>query len=119
LSRKLEGDEYFIKVGPYTCSVKYLDYDIFIGYYAGEHCDDDDDVDDCPYGMCNTVQDGYQILLRDDTKGAKRTVTFNHELIELINNQYDLCLSHQTISTLAEVLTQVELDNKEALKKLK
>jgi len=80
---------------------------------------DDDEVDDYPSGMCNKVKDGYQILLRDDMAGPRKAVMFNHELLELINSQYDLNLSHQTICTLSEALAQFELDNKEVLKKLK
>jgi hypothetical protein len=111
---KVPGKEYFLKVGNYKVSVKFItDGDLIEAW-------DDNDNDGCePLGICRHVVDGYQILINQDLKNPLKPTVFYHEVFELINSMYDMELSHQTITTLGVALAQIEADNKKVLDEIR
>ncbi len=65
---------------------------------------------------CSTVSGecGFEDLSITIDKNLAYTVKFTillHEIVEAINEQYELCLEHHTVQTLGNSLTQVLLDN--------
>lgn len=60
----------------------------------------------------STDFDNNIILIKDNMSVDNKLSTVLHELLEVINETYDLNLSHQTIQTLEAGLFQVIKDNK-------
>ena len=96
----------FLKIGAHRIKVSYKDQEEMDGY---------DDEGCCVHGMFNP--DGMQsdIWISRNIKGTKYTATFLHELMEAINQIYELCLTHSQISQISEILTQIWVDNQKAL----
>lgn len=61
----------------------------------------------------STKLDRQIILIDKDLTEDNKWSTLGHEVIEIINSQNDLGLTHQTISTLEASLFQVYKDNYE------
>ena len=106
-----------IKISSYSVPIKFLSEDEICKIWE-EDCPEDDDGF-LPLGLCRFIKNGYQILIRNDLKGHLKSVAIRHEIVEAINNIYDLRLDHQTITTISEALTQVETDNKKALNEIR
>lgn len=107
-----------IKISSYDVGVKFLPETELTEIWESD-CPEDAEDGFLPLGLCRFIKEGYQILIRDDLKGHLRRVAVNHEMVEAINNIYDLRLDHQTITTLAEAISQIESDNHKTLQALK
>jgi len=97
-------------------SLKIGAHNIAVIYKSREALDDYDEDDGyCIHGMFNP--DGKQrvIWLADDITGTHYMSVFIHELIEAINQIYELCLTHSQISQISEILTQIWVDNQKTL----
>lgn len=69
-----------------------------------------DDEHEC-LGACCFRIDGHEIMIDRSLSGSRYVATVIHEVVELLNNLYDLNLEHSQISTLGEALTQLLGDN--------
>lgn len=61
------------------------------------------------FGSANTRY--LRILIEEDLPQQQKESTLIHEIIEMIDSNFDLQLSHQTISTISDSLYQVLVDN--------
>ena len=69
-------------------------------------------------GACCFQFDGHEIIIDEALSGSRYVATVFHEIVELLNNLYDLDLEHTQVSTLSEVLTQVLGDNRKVVQNL-
>ena len=104
--------DFKLKVGPHSVDVNYLTTEEF---------------DKLKHKLVNTPEDSFcygafippdTICILDSLKKSQAFTTLWHEIIELINVDYDLNLTHSQISTISEVIGQLLLKNKLRFEKI-
>ena len=105
-----------LKVGAHKLAVKHVSSEKMEEVYRA-YADDVDEDSEC-LGACCFRIDGHEILIDGSLSGSRYVATVWHEVVELVNNLYDLGLNHPQISTLGEVLTQVHGDNRRVISTL-
>ena len=69
-----------------------------------------------PVGCYSPTGNQHEIWLSQELMDSGYFSVFNHEILECMNAKYGLDLTHQQLSTIGEVLTQVLLENKKRFK---
>jgi len=94
------------KIGAHQIRVSYKDQEELDGY---------DDEGCCVRGMFNPDGINRDIWISRNIAGTNHTATLLHEVMEAINQIYELCLTHSQISQISEILTQIWVDNQKTI----
>jgi len=104
-----------LKVGAHKLKVRHVSSirmdEIYRAFSGG------DEDHEC-LGACCFQADGHEIIIDRSLSGSRYVGTVFHEVVELLNNLYDLQLEHCQVSTLGEALTQVFGDNRNQMQAL-
>ena len=92
-----------VKIGCHTIEIQPVNQEVFIDDYPGDERGED--------YIGEYVHHLNKIRLLNILKGTRMAVTLMHEIIEAINWQNDLDMSHCQISCIAEALTDVIISN--------
>lgn len=99
-----------IKLGAHRIPVREIDQESLDELWDG-------DESKKPLGLCFLRHNGgYEIWVADWLKGVARISIFSHEIVEAVNEIYELGLPHDKVTLVGEVITQLILDNKRAVK---
>lgn len=79
---------------------------------------DDYPEEGIPVGCYSPMGNQHEIWLSQDLTGTGYFSVVLHEILECLNVKYGTDLTHQQVSTIAEALSQVLLDNKKRFKGL-
>ena len=107
-----EHKNFRLKVGAHKLMVRHISSAHMDDMYKA--LSDGDDDNEC-LGACCFRVDGHEIMIDRSLSGSRYVATVIHEVVELLNNLYDLGLEHSQISTMGEALTQLFGDNRKPL----
>ena len=104
--------DFKLKMGPHSIDVNYLDKDEF-NLIKKRLYDEPEKM--FVYGAFLPPD---TICILKDLRQTQSFTTLMHEITEIINVDYDLELNHTQVSTLAEVIGQLIIKNKNRFRKL-